>query len=289
MNTSDLIINFTPTGMIPTKDLTPFAAISPAEIINDVRLAWDIGITMVHLHARDIDSGKPSCDASIFKEIILGIREFAPELIFCATTSGRMHGKFEDRAAALYLQGEAKPDMASLTLSSVNFNKRASVNEPDMIKSLAQEMKNLGIKPELEAFDAGMINYARYLIAKGIIEPPYYFNLILGNIACAQADPLHAGVMIRDLPAESYWSLGGIGNHQLRMNAMSIAIGGGVRVGLEDNIWFDVARTEMASNSSLLQRVHKFAKLQDRGLMSSVTLRERLNLSVKKGFYGVAT
>lgn len=275
--------------MIPTKDLTPFSAISPTEIINDVRLAWDIGITMVHLHARDIDSGKPSCDPSIFKEIILGIREFAPELIICATTSGRMHGKFEDRAAALYLQGEAKPDMASLTLSSVNFNKRASVNEPDMIKSLAQEMKNFGIKPELEAFDAGMINYAHYLIDKGIIEPPYYFNLILGNIACAQADPLHAGVMIRDLPAESYWSLGGIGNHQLRMNAMSIAIGGGVRVGLEDNIWFDVARTDMASNSSLLQRVHKLAKLQGRGLMSSVSLRERLNLSVKKGFYGVAT
>jgi hypothetical protein len=83
--------------------------------------------------------------------------------------------------------------------------------------------------PELEAFDAGMINYAHYLQKKGLLVPPFYFNLLLGNIACAQADLLHAGIMIRDLPEQSYWSLAGIGNSQLSMNSVAIATGGGVR------------------------------------------------------------
>ena len=88
--------------------------------------------------------------------------------------------------------------MGSLTLSSVNFNKQASVSSPDMIQTLALEMKGRGILPELEVFDTGMINYAKYLERKGLLEPPHYFNLILGNVACAQADLLHIGTMLRD-------------------------------------------------------------------------------------------
>ena len=84
------------------------------------------------------------------------------------------------------LAGDLKPDMGSLTLSSLNFNKTASVNSPDMIKKLAGKMKEKGIVPELEAFDAGMINYAKYLEHKGLITAPHYVNLLLGNIACAQ-------------------------------------------------------------------------------------------------------
>ena len=90
-------------------------------------------------------------------------------------------------------------------------------------------MQARGILAELEAFDAGMINYARYLEKKGLLQPPHYFNLLLGNIACAQADLLHAGIMIRDLPEDSLWSLAGIGNAQLAMNSVAIAMGGGVQ------------------------------------------------------------
>ena len=97
-----------------------------------------------------------------------------------------------------------------------------------MIQSLAREMKKKGILPEFEAFDAGMINYAKYLERKELVAAPHYFNLILGNIACAQADLLHAGVMIRDLPENSFWSFGGVGDEQLVMNTLAIACGGGV-------------------------------------------------------------
>ena len=112
----------------------------------------------------------------------------------------------------------------------------------------------------MEVFDLGMINYAKYLIKKGYITPPYYFNLILGNIASAQTDLLTLGLMINELPESSIWSVGGLGAAQFQMNALSIIAGGGVRVGLEDNIWYDAARTKLATNRELVERVLNIAR-----------------------------
>jgi uncharacterized protein (DUF849 family) len=152
-----------------------------------------------------------------------------------------------------------KPDFGSLTLSSLNFNKQASINPPEIIKALSAKMQENSIRPEMEVFDLGMINYAKYLINKGYIKKPYYFNLILGNIACAQADILSLGLMIKELPEGSIWSAGGVGEYQLKMNAMALVVGGGVRVGLEDNIWFDSERTRLATNIELVSRVIEIA------------------------------
>jgi len=285
-STMNLIINFTPTGMIPTNAMTPHVPITVDEIVADVREAVQIGITMVHLHARLESNGAPTSKAEVYGEIIGRIREFAPDLVIGVSLSGRTLKEFAQRAAPLNLTGELKPDLGSLTLSSLNFNRVASMNAPEMIQRLAQEMKSRGILPELEAFDAGMINYAKYLERKGLLDPPHYFNLLLGNIACAQADLLHAGIMIRDLPAESLWSLAGIGNAQFMMNAVAIVSGGGVRVGLEDNIWFDQGRARLATNADLIRRIHRLAKAGDRKVMSSQELRRRLNLQEGRGKYG---
>jgi len=281
-----LIINFAPTGMIPTKEMTPCVPVTVSEIIEDVHEAWEIGITMVHLHARDASTGEPTYKAEVYGDIIAGIRKFAPELVICVSLSGRNFREFEKRAEPLYLDGDLKPDMGSLTLSSLNFNKQASVNAPDMISALAAAMKERDILPELEAFDAGMINYARYLERKQMLPPPHYFNLILGNIACAQADLLHVGIMIRDLPDGSIWSLAGVGDYQLRMNSVAIVMGGGVRVGLEDNIWYDQERTKLARNADLLHRIHALANAHERPLMSSAELRDLLKLEGGNGRYG---
>jgi len=284
--TVDLIVNFTPTGMIPYKRMTPHVPVTVEEIVEDVHKALEIGITMVHLHARDESNEDPTYRAEIYGRIIEGIRSFSKELVIGVSTSGRTFQEFEKRAEPLQLKGDVKPDMGSLTLSSLNFNQIASVNAPDMIQALAREMKTLGILPELEAFDAGMINYAKYLEEKGFLAPPHYFNLLLGNIACAQADLLHAGIMIRDLPHKSFWSLGGIGNSQLMMNAVAIAAGGGVRVGLEDNIWYNTKRTRHAPNADLLRRIHNLAEANERKVMSSADLRKNLNLQKGFGKYG---
>jgi uncharacterized protein (DUF849 family) len=282
----DLIVNFTPTGMIPTKEMTPHAPITAEEVVEDIRRAVDIGITMVHLHARDAATGKSTYKAEVYGEIIAGIRSFSKDLIVCVSLSGRNIKEFEKRAEPLQLEGDLKPDMGSLTLSSLNFNRVASVNSPETIQMLANEMKSRGILAELEAFDAGMINYAKYLERKGILEPPHYFNLLLGNIACAQADLLHVGIMVRDLPDNSFWSLAGIGDYQLMMNSVAIVSGGGVRVGLEDNIWFDKARTKLATNSDLLSRIHRLAEASEREVMSPAKLRKLLNLQPGHGKYG---
>jgi len=282
----NLIIDFTPTGMIPTKSLTPHVPVSVTEIIEDIHSAWELGITKVHLHARDSATENPTYKKDVYSSIIEGIRKFAPYLVVCVSLSGRTFNKFEERSEALDLEGFLKPDMGSLTLSSLNFNKIASMNSPEMIQNLANKMKEKGIVPELEAFDAGMINYAKYLIKRGLLEPPYYFNLLLGNIACAQADLLHAGIMIRDLPENSLWSIAGIGDQQLMMNSVAIAIGGGVRVGLEDNIWFDSARTTLARNIDLIKRIHILADANGRKLMTSEEFRQKMKLGEGNGKYG---
>ena len=155
-----------------------------------------------------------------------------------------------------------------------------------MIQKLAQEMKSRGILAELEAFDIVMINYTKYLERKNLLVPPHYFNLLLGNIACAQADLLHAGIMIRDLPKNSFWSLAGIGDYQFTMNSIAIAYGGGVRVGLEDNIWFDKSRNKLATNFDLLLRIHKLAEASERKIMTPKKLRNLLNLQTTHGKYG---
>ncbi len=284
--TNKLIIDFTPTGMIPTKDMTPHVPIDSLEIIEDVHKAFEMGITKVHLHARDPISGDPTYKKEIYAEIIQGIRKYAPYLVICVSLSGRTYNDLKFRADPLYLEGDLKPDMASLTLSSLNFNKVASVNSPEMIQDLAFLMKEKGILPELEAFDAGMINYAKYLKKKDLISPPYYFNLLFGNIACAQADILHTGIMIKDLPDNSLWSLAGIGDQQLKMNSLSIAIGGGVRVGLEDNIWFDSSRTTLATNLGLIKRIHTIALANERQIMTSEEFRKLMKLEPGNGAYG---
>lgn len=272
--------------MIPTKDMTPFVPVSAGEIIDDVLEAADIGITIVHLHARNPGTGRPTSSAEVYAQIIDGIRKYRKDLVICVSLTGRKVNEFEKRAGPLTLDGEVKPDMGSLTLSSVNFNKQASINSPDMIRALLNEMNNRNIMPELEAFDAGMINYARYLEKKGLLRPPHYFNLIFGNIACAQADLLHAGVMIRDLPADSFWSMGGIGDYQITMNSIAVATGGGVRVGLEDNIWFGPKRTKLARNSDLIRRVHSLIETNEREVMKPEELRKLLKLEDGYGKYG---
>lgn len=278
MNNNNFVLNFTPTGMIPTKDMTPHVPINPEEIINEVKVAGELGANMVHLHARDAD-GKPTYKKEIYKNIISGIRQFDKEIILCVSTSGRTYSEFEKRSECLNIENGYKPDFGSLTLSSLNFNKQASVSSPDMIKNLAKKMLNNCIKPELEVFDLGMINYAKYLISKNLIKPPYYFNFILGNIACAQGDLLHLGLLIKELPENSLWAAGGVGDHQFKTNVMALISGGGVRVGLEDNIFFDRNRKKLAKNFDLLKRIVSIADILGYKPYKASELRKILGLN----------
>ncbi len=274
---SKTIVNLAPTGMIPTKGMNPHVPTTPDEVVSDVRACAGLGVSMVHLHARDRDE-VPAHQADLFARMIDGIRRTHPELVLTVTTSGRTYSEFEQRAAALMLEGDLKPDMASLTLGSVNFNRSASVSSPDMITRLAHEMGERDIKPELEVFDLGMVNFAHYLIKKGLLHPPHYFNIILGNIAAAQARLHHLGMIVSELPDDSYFCVAGIGDVQLDMNALGIVMGNGVRVGLEDTVWYDRERTTLASNQMLVERVARVAASVDREIATPRDVREYLGL-----------
>lgn len=263
--------------MIPTKSQTPHVPIDPDEIVRDVLECVPLGVSMVHLHARN-EEGLPTYKRSYYEKIIPAIREKHPDLVIVATTSGRNFNEFEKRSEVLNLTGIAKPDMGSLTLSSVNFNREASVNSPNMIMRLAETMQDKGIKPEMEIFDLGMVNFAHYLIRKELIEPPYYFNILLGNIAAAQAKLLHLGLIVSELPENSFWSVTGIGDAQLNMNAIGVVAADGIRIGLEDNIWFDENRTCLATNAMLVTRIRKIIDAIGRPIAKPVEVRSMLNL-----------
>jgi len=277
MQGDKLIVNFTPTGMVPTKEMTPHVPITVDEIVKDVLVCAEYGVSIVHLHARD-ESGAPTCRKETYGEIIGRIRERRPDLILCASTSGRLWPELEKRAEVLDLAEELRPEMASLTLGSMNFSRTASVNSPDMIKALASRMKDRGVKPELEVFDFGMVNFAKYLARKGMLRGPHYFNILLGNLGTAQPDLLTAGHIIRELPDESIWALAGIGGCQHRMTSLGILMGGHVRIGLEDNIFFDEGRKTLATNEMLVRRVYETARALGREIATPDETRMMLGL-----------
>jgi len=284
----DLIINFTPTGMIPTKTKNPHVPISVNEIVEEVHEAFELGITMVHLHAREEESGVPTYKKEVYGRILEGLRKYCPELVMGVSLSGRNTPSAEHRSEVL----ELLPDLGSLTLSSLNFPGQASINSPETIVGLVEKMSRYGVKPELEVFDHGMVNYAKYLIRKSLLKAPFYFNIILGNIAGLQLDFLHLGTAIRDLPEGSLWAAGGIGRAQLGANSLAIAMGGGVRVGLEDNIYFDKAKKKSASNKELLLRIHELAEIHERKIMKATELGQAgfYNSKYKrKGCYAVSS
>lgn len=282
-----LCVCLAPTGMMPTKATNPYVPIEPVEIVDEVLAAAELGITYVHLHARD-STGQPTQSPDIYAEIVDGIRRFNTELVICLSLSGRLVADPAMRALPLQLDGALKPDMGSLTLSSLNFVTQASVNAPGTIEYLAKDMLAKGIKPELEVFDLGMVNYAKVLIRRGLITSPCYFNVLLGSIASAQMSALELGTITSVLPPDSMWSLAGIGDAQLRATAVAIAMGAGVRIGLEDCLWFDRKRSKPATNLALLKRTLQLLELHDRAPMPPAAFRKAMGLAPGAGRYGLA-
>ena len=249
-----VIINAALTGMVPTKDDTPHVPLTPGEVARDAEAVAAAGAAIIHLHPRDPD-GLPTTDPEAFTRLIGAVRERCPGVLICATCSGRLEQDIGRRSAALALPEGLRPDLASLTLGSMNFARSASLNAPDTVNELAKRMRDAGVKPELEVFHPGMIGYARYLQRKGMLDSPLYLNLLLGNLGTSDATPLDLGAMVAQLPAGSVWGVAGIGRYQLTVNALSLAAGGHVRVGLEDNIYFDWRDRSLATNAALVERV----------------------------------
>lgn len=245
--------------MVPTKETTPFVPISENEIIEQTHEAYEVGITIAHLHAR-LENGIPTYKKSNYQKIFEGVRKHCPELIICGSTSGRDFPEFEKRSEVI----ELKPDMCSLTLSSLNFINKASINDPEMVVRLAEKMKEYGVSPELECFGLGMINYGKYLIKKEVVAGPFYWNLLFGNIAGMQANFNQISSALNEIPESHYVSLAGLGDDQLPVNSAAIAMGYGVRTGIEDNVWWNKERTRKCTNLELVNRIHNLIEINQK-------------------------
>jgi uncharacterized protein (DUF849 family) len=272
-----VLINLAPTGMIPTRAMTPHVPLTVDEIVADVDRCVGLGVNVVHLHARD-DDGRPTWRKDVYARLIGGIRERHPSVVLGVSLSGRDWSELDKRADVLDLTGDLRPDLASLTLSSLNFSTGASVNQPDTVVRLAERITERGIRPELEVFDLGMLNVVTHLAAKGVLAPPLYVNLILGNVAGAQPEAGHVAALQAGMPAGSLWTAGGIGRTQTAAVTLGALLGHGARIGLEDNIWHDAARTELATNAGLVGRVLGLAGAFERRAATLDEARQMLGL-----------
>jgi uncharacterized protein (DUF849 family) len=261
------IINFTPTGTQTTRD-NSLAPLLPNEIIEEVHNANEVGISIVHLHARDEET-KNTYKKEVYQKIIEGIKKHCPDLLICVSLTGRNFPELEQRSEVLQLL----PDMGSLTMSSLNFPSGASINQPDMILSLIKEMDKYGVQPEIECFDTGMLNYTNYIISKNILKPPYHINVILGNIYNGQCDFGTLATIKSNLPANSYTCLGGIGSQQLKSTTYGLLDFDGIRIGLEDNLYYK--DKEKTTNIELLKRAHRIMDELDMTHYTSNELREK--------------
>jgi uncharacterized protein (DUF849 family) len=268
-----LIITLAPTGMIPTKNETPYVPITPEEIANDTYQAYKLGVSIVHVHARD-ETGQPTHDKAVFEKIFKEIKRKCPDIIICSTTSGRVHPQVEHRAEAL----ELYPEMASLTLGSLNFPQHPSVNSMETIKKLASLMKEKNILPELEIFEPGFINTAKYLFRKGYLKKPLHFSLLLGSLGSVPASINDLSYLVQSLPSESNWSATGIGRFQTQINVAAILMGGHVRIGIEDSIYYNYPKEELATNVKLVERIVRIAKEVNRDIATPSETREILGL-----------
>jgi uncharacterized protein (DUF849 family) len=261
------IINFTPTGTQTNRENSR-APLLPNEIIEEVHHAYEMGITMVHIHARDPKDFSNTYKKDVYQPIIEGIRKHCPNLAICVSLTGRLHPEFEKRSEVL----ELKPDMGSLTMSSINFPKSASVNEPEMILKLIEKMNQYGVIPEIECFDSGMVNYTNYLIKKGILKGPHYMNIIFGNIYNAQIDTATLSSITNNLPPNTKVCFGGIGKDQLNSNILGLIYADGIRIGLEDNLY--IRNKEVTTNLELLSRMHKIMLQMELSVLTPLEFKQ---------------
>jgi uncharacterized protein (DUF849 family) len=261
------ILNFTPTGTQPSKE-NSFAPITPNEIIEEVHRAFELGITLTHIHARDPITLKNTYKKDVYEEIIIGIKKFCPDLPICVSLTGRLTPEFEKRSEVL----ELCPDMGSLTMSSLNFPTSESINSPDMILKLIEKMDKFGVIPEIECFDSGMLNYTKYLMSKGILKGPHYINTILGNLYNAQSDLSTLSSIYQNKPKNSVMCLGGIGKEQLKSNIIGLLYFDGVRIGLEDNLYYK--DKEKTTNIDLLERIHRVINELNLSVLSPIEFKK---------------
>ena len=251
-----VIVTAALTGAVTTKENNPNLPTQPEEIAKSAFACWKAGASAVHIHVRD-DNDKASMRFDKFKETVDMIRGANCPLLINLTSSGGQGFSWEDRIRPFK---ELKPDMASFDAGTMNWlNSVVFMNEPEFLELCGKEMIAAGVKPEIEVFDIGMLNTAKYYLKKGIIKAPAHFQLCLGAPGGMEATAENLLYLVNHLPEDCTWSAFGIGKGANEIMMTALAIGGNVRVGLEDNVYYNSG--ELAeSNEQFIDRVVRITK-----------------------------
>ncbi len=234
------IITIATTGAWPKKENNPNVPMTPAEIAEDVYECWQAGAAMAHLHMRD-ENGNGTMDKNKFRETVELLRKNHPDcdIIINMTTSGALTANDEERKIHVK---ELRPEMASYDCGSMNWlNTGLFLNPPAFLERLGKDFQEWGVKPEIEAFDPGMIANAAYYLKKGVLKAPLHFQFCMG---CANGIPgsiknlLFMKETMDTLCPGSTWSCFGVGQTAMDMLYAAVALGGGIRVGMEDNVMY---------------------------------------------------
>lgn len=266
-----LIITAALDGAEVTKEQQPALPVSPDEIAEAAYECYKAGASIVHIHARD-EEGNPTQSYEVYKEIKEKI-EAKCNIIVQPSTGGATWHTPEERLQPV----ELKPEMATLSAGTCNFGPDVFMNSQEYMEKFAARMKELGVKPEIEVFEKGMINNALRLVKKGLLDRPLHFDFVLGVPgACpgTSEDLMH---MVRSIPEDSTWTVAGIGKDELPLGVMAIVLGGHVRVGFEDNIYYSKG-VLAKSNAELVERIVRIAKEVGREVATPDEAREILNI-----------
>jgi 3-keto-5-aminohexanoate cleavage enzyme len=247
-----LIITVAPVGGEVMPDQTPYLPVTPAQLGETARAIRAAGASIVHVHCRN-DDGSNTHDVERFRAAYTAIRA-ASDLIVQFSTGGAIGMTPEERAAPLQL----RPEMATLSCGSVNFGDDIFENSFPIMRGIAKELDRYGVTPELEIFDLGHLANAKRLAAEGTIRLPAHVDFVLGVPGGLDASVENLVDCVRALPPGCTWSVAGIGRQQLALAAVAIVMGGHVRVGLEDNLYY--SRGRLARNEELVARVVRVAE-----------------------------
>jgi 3-keto-5-aminohexanoate cleavage enzyme len=276
-----LIVTCAPVGAEVMPAQTPYLPVTIAALGETAAAIRAAGASIVHVHCRN-DDGTNTHAVARFREAYDAIRAKS-DLIVQFSTGGAIGMSSRERAAVLALQ----PEMASLTCGTVNFGDDVFVNDFPLMRMLLERMHRYGVRPELEIFDKGHLANARQLAREGLLSFPQHVDFVLGVPGGLEATAQNLSDLVDDLPAGCTWSVAGIGRAQLPMAMIAIAMGGHVRVGLEDNIYYSKGR--LARNEELVERVVRIAREAGRDVAAPDEARAMLGLQPVESRAGIPT
>ena len=293
MNT-EVFITCAVTGVGATTERSELVPVTPPQIADAAIEAARAGAAIVHIHVREPETGGPSRDPALYREVVERIRSSDVDVVLNLTAGmggdlvlGGVESPLPPNPAGTDMVGaterlahvaELRPELCTLDCGTMNFAEGDYVmtNTPSMLRELARQIRELGVRPEIEVFDTGHLVFAKQLIAEGLVDEPAMLQLCMGIPYGAPDDPGTLLALVNQLPSDCIFSAFAIGRMQLPYVALAPLVGGNVRVGLEDNLWLE--RGVKATNAQLVERAVTILEAMNVRVLGPAETREKLRL-----------